>query len=54
MAMFDVEIIFCCPCFVSDIIRAVFLDYNRRNTRATLHVDTFEREIPCLLPALNI
>ena len=30
MAIFDVEMIFCCPCFVSDIIRAMFLDYKKK------------------------
>ena len=59
MVIFDVEIIFCCPCFESDIIHAMFLDYkknyefacfvNRRNPRKTLDVDNFEKENSMLI-----
>ena len=59
MAIFDVEIIFCCPCIVSNIIPAMFLDYkinheftsfvNRRNPRKTSDVDNFEKKNSMLI-----
>ena len=59
MAIFDVEIIFCCPCFVSNIIPAMFLDYkvnyefasfvNRRNPKKTFDIDNFEKKNSMLI-----
>ena len=59
MAIFEVDFIFCCPCFVSEIFESRFFTYkkslefaffvHRRNPKKVFDIENFEKDGPMLI-----